>query len=109
QGTRIGQLCFSSDARQLAVGGSPIFILDLASGRETCRWTNDSITMALHFSRDGRRLAAGFYDGLVKVWDLTNPRRERIFRAHVDQVNGLAFSPDARTLVSSGAEVILWD
>ncbi len=109
QGTRISQLCFSSDARQLAVGGSPIFIRDLTSGKETHRWTNDSTSMILQFSRDGRQLAAGFFDGLVKVWNLSNPSRERIFRGHVDQVNGLAFSPDGDTLVSSCDEILLWD
>lgn len=111
QGGSITELCFSADARQLAVGGTAVFILDLGSGSETSethRW-NDSSALALHFSRDGRRLAAGFYTGLIKVWDLTQPPRERIFRGHPGQVNGLAFSPDGRTLVSSGTEIRLWD
>jgi WD40 repeat protein len=108
-GQSINELCFSADARQLAVGGTAVFILDVGSWTEMHRWTNESITMNLHFSRDGRRLAAGLYDGLVKVWDLSNPPRERRFRGHVDQVNGLAFSPDGCTFVSSGDEICIWD
>jgi len=73
------------------------------------RWTNDAGVMALRFSPDGQRLAAGFYSGLVKEWEFSNPARERTFQAHNNQVCGMAFSLDGRILVSSSPEIRLWD
>ena len=105
----VSELSFSPDARQLAIGDRSVYIVDIASGRETHRWTNDVGVMSLRFSPDGQRLAAGFYSGLVKVWEFSNPAREDTFQAHNNQVCGMAFSLDGRILVSSSPEIRLWD
>ncbi|MBI2929520.1 MAG: protein kinase [Verrucomicrobia bacterium] len=108
---RIIELRFSPDGKQLAIGVRTVLVWDVASGRESHRWTNDVFVNSLQFSREGQRLASGFYTGLVKVWDLSNPPRERVFQGHTDQVNGLAFSPDGRILVSvpSAQDIRIWD
>ena len=108
---KIWELSFSLDGQQLAIGGRNIHIWDVASGKETHRWTSDDAVIVLRFSCDGRRLAAGFHTGKVKVWDLSDPPRERVFQGHAGSVEGLAFSPDGRILVSasSAQDIRIWD
>ncbi|MCC7264641.1 MAG: M6 family metalloprotease domain-containing protein [Candidatus Latescibacteria bacterium] len=66
---------------------------------------------ALAFSPQGRWLATGGPDGLVRLWELAT-RREAGFRGrHLDQVEALAFSPDGRWLAAAGADgvVQVWE
>ena len=67
------------------------------------------IVMSLAFSADGQKLMAGFYYGLVKVWDLSGRSREMTLKGHDHQVRGLALLSDGRTLVSLSHEVRFWD
>jgi TolB protein len=50
-------------------------------------------------SPDGRRLAAGWSDGTVTVWDLQTGTVEGEFAAHSDRCFGLAFSPDGSQII----------
>ena len=64
---------------------------------------------SLSFSPGGQKLVAGFGRGMVKVWDFTNGAQELTFRGHDWQVNGAAFLPDGRSLVSASREILVWD
>ena len=64
--------------------------------------------MSLAFSRDGQKLMAGLYSGLVKVWDLAGRGPEVTLKGQ-EQVRGLALLPDGRTLVSVGSDIRFWD
>jgi WD40 repeat protein len=57
-------------------------------------------TFALAFSPDGRTLAAGSADGIVKFWSVRTTREVAALKAHESVVSSLAFSPDGRTLAS---------
>src|SRR5262249_11740334 len=63
------------------------------------------------FSPDGRRLAAGDQEGVVRVWDAVTGKERRAIRAHVGLVDGLAFGPDGKSLVSTGQDgtVKFWE
>lgn len=65
--------------------------------------------MSLAFSRSGRFVMAGFFDGTVRVWDLANDARETVFNGHTFQVRGLGLLPDERTLISASTEIRVWD
>jgi WD40 repeat protein len=107
----IREMQFSPDGRHLAIAARTIYVWEVATNKETHRWSGVTFVEKLQFSPDSRRVAVGFHNGLVKVWELFDSSRERVFQGHTDQVNGLAFSQDGRTLISAGGggEVRFWD
>jgi WD40 repeat protein len=67
---------------------------------------------ALAFSRQGTQLAAGFLDGTVKLWDLTDTGGPvGTFAGHRALVHQIAFSPDGKRLASASGDgtIALWD
>ena len=65
----------------------------------------------LAFSSDGKRIAAGYWDGTAVVWDVASGRRLRTIAAHNGVVEGLAFSPDGTELATGGEDTAakIWD
>ena len=59
---------------------------------------------SITFSRDGRQVAAGSFDGMVLVGDASRGDAELALVGHSDMVWGLDFSPDGTRLASSA-----WD
>ncbi len=61
------------------------------------------------YSPDGTLLAAGGWDGHVRLVEVTNGEVLRTIAAHPEQVQSVAFSPDGELLASSAmGEVRVW-
>jgi WD40 repeat protein len=105
------------DGTMLAIADNAgeVCVMDAASGTDLHRFhynvKSENIAMSLAFSRDGQKLIAGFWSGLVKVWDLTGHEPEIPLKGHTEQVRALALLPDGRTLVSGSVDgsVRFWD
>jgi WD40 repeat protein len=72
--------------------------------------TDDEIfTLAL--SPDGKKLAAGGCDRLVRVWDLASGKLEHAIENHADWVLGVAFTPDGKGLATASRDKTakVWD
>ena len=64
------------------------------------------------FSPDGKRIAATAADYTVRLWDVNGSEisdSERTLVTHSYNVSSAVFSHNGKTIVSSGANVIVWD
>jgi WD40 repeat protein len=67
--------------------------------------------LCLACSPDGKSVAVGRTDGLIKIFTLADGAETASLAGHDDLVTALAFSGDGKTLVSGGADksVRVWD
>jgi WD40 repeat protein len=116
---RVLALSYSPDGRMLvSAGGIPartgeIKIWDPAKGTllRELRDAHSDTVFALAFTRDGRRLASGGADKLIKIWDPETGAFIRLFEGHTQHVLGLSWKWSGRILLSSGADKVakIWD
>jgi hypothetical protein len=75
----------------------------------------DDTVFALALSPDGKKLASGGVDRLVRVWDIsagvTHAKLEQSIENHADWVFAIAFSPDGKRLVTGSRDKTakVWD
>src|SRR4029077_7851230 len=107
------QAVVSPDGQLLAAvidfGGVGIWDLSTAKIKTTIKGQAEGV-LAVAFSPDGKRLAAGNTKDTFSLWELAS-RRERTLGGHGSTVFAVAFSHDG-TLLASGSRdrtVKVWD
>lgn len=101
-------LAFSPDGSSLvATNSNPemsLQILDLkAQHVGTLKVPNAYPGPTVAFSKSGKWLAAAA-NNTVCVWDWPTRKLMRVFKGHIDTVDGLSFMPDEEHLVSAGRD-----
>lgn len=71
----------------------------------------DAGVTSVCISPDGRLVAAGSLDTVVRIWDVQSGQLIERLRGHRDSVYSVAFTPDGRGLVSGSLDKTLkyWD
>jgi WD40 repeat protein len=79
-----------------------LVVVDLVSGKERGRFVDDRPLTALALTANGSEMVSAGFDGVLKIWDVAGGIQKRAFRAFLDPVWGMAFSPDGQTFAAGG-------
>jgi WD40 repeat protein/class 3 adenylate cyclase len=100
---------FSPDGKFLATNGinNEIKVWNISTGQTLWKVQDNGLALwALAFSPDGQYLVSGNMDGVTTLWDAKTGRKVRQFTAQgLDEINGLTFSPDGKTLLAGGTSL----
>jgi WD40 repeat protein len=110
-------LVFTPDGTRLLAGASAgldyhIAIWDVARGTFAGALRgHQHFIQTIAVSPDGRRVASGSYDGVLKVWDLEAERELLSWVGHESSPAAMAISDDGRRLLTASGDcrLIVWD
>jgi len=108
-----GRIIASPAADLVAVtqGFNTIGIYCVSDGSPVSQMTVPAIVMrAFAFSADGKLLATGTDDQMIRLWRVDNGTLVRTLSAHAGVVTSFAFSPDGKWMASGNAapSITLW-
>jgi len=103
-GTRagyVGCLAWAPDAASIASGGAAGVILwNALTGEKIRSFVHGTTVLSVAFSPDGRFIASGATDNLIRIWRVSDGTLVRTLAGHTDYVRAVEFSPDGVTLAS---------
>ncbi|MHC5599419.1 MAG: WD40 domain-containing protein [Nostoc sp.] len=67
--------------------------------------------LSVAYSSDGKLLAVGDDNGIVRLWEIASKKELWIRQEHTSRVNSVVFSPDCQTLVSASNDktIKIWN
>jgi WD40 repeat protein len=106
----VSALALHPDGQRLAVGDGRVRLLDLSGGPTRELLAGLSKPTRLAFAPGGQALAAGLFNGEVRLYDLRLDKPGPTIRAHGGPVQALAFTPDGKLLTANLSDrARLWD
>lgn len=115
---------FSNDGKFLATGcNKTTQVFGVETGELVARLTDDNSAAengnsgadlyirSVCFSPDGKYLATGAEDKVIRIWDLSTRRITKYLKGHEQDIYSLDFFPDGNRLVSGSGDrtVRIWD
>jgi WD40 repeat protein len=88
-----------------------VHVDEVETGRELGTWEHPGDIFWPAIAPDGRLLATGCNDGMIRLWEVPSGREFSRWVAYEDGVTALRFHPDGETLFSGSADgtVKLWN
>ena len=108
---RITTLSFSSNGVLLAVGNTRRIHVMASSELMLLRKIESGATTLVFVPDSPLLVSGGRIDGGIELWDIETGDKLTTLRGHTATVKTLAFSPNGKTLVSSGYDgtILVWD
>jgi eukaryotic-like serine/threonine-protein kinase len=102
-------VAFGADGPRVLLKRYPgtFFVVDASTGTELVRVNGPAGCSSLAISPNSTRIAAGYRDGMIRVWDLTNKSRLTEFRGHVGTVSAVRFSGDGKRVTTGGEDTVV--
>jgi WD40 repeat protein len=105
----VDDLAWSPDGTKIASASGEVHVWDAATGERlfTPDLPQPGYLHGAHcvaWSPDGHRLAFGYYDGTIYLWDVGTQSIAASLTGHTKEIVSLAWSPDGRRLASGS-----WD
>jgi WD40 repeat protein len=109
---------WSPDGDRIATGciaeenNTPARIFDVERGVEIHRFESMyGSSQLVNWSQDGRFIAVGYSDPIIKIWDIDLLQSIVRFTRHSDILVDLDFSPNSQRVVSidAGRNLLVWD
>lgn len=108
----ITSLEFLPDGRRVVLGGyRAIVIWDSETNQAVRRFAGKPHAFRLAVSEDGRFIASGADDMIIRLWEAETGQLLKEMKGHTEQITGVDFSPDGSQLITSSREtsIRLWD
>jgi len=92
-------------------GPGPVYCgIDVSEERSPgCLGIFRSGVRSVAFNGDGTKLAAGAFDGSIRIWDIGDPSVPQVLTGHTASVNALSFVGDRLVSAGSDGRLGLWN